>query len=97
MRRQDSFLLFFIYYFVSFLLFLFYVLLPITSFLFLSYYFSYLLSYFFFISFSCPLLGKQMKEVAAAITALTKQQVIAFMEEGEMTVCGFRLTKVRNS
>jgi isoleucyl-tRNA synthetase len=38
-------------------------------------------------------LGKQMKEVAGAISALTKEQVIAFMTTGVMIVCGFTLTK----
>lgn len=38
-------------------------------------------------------LGKQMKEVAKAITDLTQQKVVEFMKSGVLTVCGFDLTR----
>ena len=38
-------------------------------------------------------LGKQMKDVAKAINELTQEQVVAFMNDGVMHVCGFELTK----
>ena len=38
-------------------------------------------------------LGKQMKEVAKAVSELTHAQIVDFMNTGLMTVCGFELTK----
>ena len=38
-------------------------------------------------------LGKQMKNVASAINAFTSAEIVNFMNTGEVTVCGFTLTK----
>jgi isoleucyl-tRNA synthetase len=38
-------------------------------------------------------LGKEMKNVANAINALSTAQIVDFMNTGEVTVCGFTLTK----
>ncbi|KAJ1432779.1 Isoleucyl-tRNA synthetase [Ochromonadaceae sp. CCMP2298] len=38
-------------------------------------------------------LGKKMKDVAAAVNALTEAEVLAFIDKGEVTLCGFLLTK----
>ncbi len=37
-------------------------------------------------------LGKQMKDVAKAINDLKFEEIVAFMKNGEMNVCGFKLT-----
>ena len=38
-------------------------------------------------------LGKQMKDVAKAVNELTTAQIVDFMNTGEITICGFVLTK----
>ena len=38
-------------------------------------------------------LGKRMKDVAKAITDLTQQDIVAFMESGRIVLCDFELTK----
>lgn len=38
-------------------------------------------------------LGKKMKDVASAINALPKEEIINFMKVGTINICGFELTK----